>query len=188
MTVSAAAFGAIRPVTASLDVFLESTDPLTLTNAVAALLVLGDGRYVMQLRDFKPHIFYPGHWGLFGGAIEAGESENDALRRELHEELGLMAGILTRFVRLDFDLSAIGAGKVYRAVYVVPVTDEQFAAFDLREGLACEPLTAREILTERMVVPYDSFAVWMHHARLRLGPRARTKPAPGCHSTDGDRT
>jgi len=188
MAVSAAAIGAICPVTANLDVFLESTDPLTLTNAVAALLVLGDGRYVMQLRDFKPHIFYPGHWGLFGGAIDPGESENDALRRELHEELGLIAGIITRFVRLEFDLSPIGAGKVYRAVYEVPVADEQLAAFNLREGLACEALTAREILTERSVVPYDAFAVWMHHARLRLGPRVRTNPAPGCGSTDGDRT
>jgi 8-oxo-dGTP pyrophosphatase MutT (NUDIX family) len=174
-------------VNTNLDVFLDSTEPLIPTNAVAALLVLGDGRYVMQLRDSKPDIFYPGHWGLFGGAIDAGESENDALRRELHEELGFMVGIITRFVRLEFDLSAIGAGKVYRAVYEVPVTDEQMAAFDLREGLACQPLTARQILTERRVTPYDSFAVWMHYARSRLGPRVRTKPVLSSGSTDGDR-
>ena len=36
-------------------------------DAVAALLVHEDGSYIMQLRDSKPEIFYPGHWGCFGG-------------------------------------------------------------------------------------------------------------------------
>ena len=36
-------------------------------------------------------IFYPGHWGLFGGAMEPGEAADAALRRELQEELGLAA-------------------------------------------------------------------------------------------------
>jgi 8-oxo-dGTP pyrophosphatase MutT (NUDIX family) len=166
-------------VTGSFDVFLESTDPLVPTNAVAALLVLATGCYVMQLRDFKPHIFYPGHWGLFGGAVDPGESESEALRRELDEELGFAPRSVARFVRLEFDLSAIGGGKTYRAIYEVPVTDEEFAAFRLREGLACEPLTAREILTERKVTPYDSFAIWMHHARWRLTPGHRNATAGG---------
>jgi 8-oxo-dGTP pyrophosphatase MutT (NUDIX family) len=152
------------------EVFLGATEPLVPTNAVAALLVLDDGRYVMQLRDVKSHIFYPGHWGLFGGALDQGETDADALRRELDEELGFVPQTVSCFVRLDFDLSTIGAGKVYRAVYEVPVKDKEFAAFQLREGLACEALTARDILTERKVTPYDSFAVWMHYARKRLAP------------------
>jgi 8-oxo-dGTP pyrophosphatase MutT (NUDIX family) len=155
-------------VTASFDVFLQAADPLTPANAVAALLVLDDGRYAMQLRDFKPEIFYPGHWGLFGGAVDAGESEVDALRRELHEELGFMAGTITPFVRFDFDLSPIGSAKVFRAVYEVQVAGGEFDTFVLREGLACEALTARAILTELKVTPYDAFAVWLHHARGRF--------------------
>ena len=155
-------------VTATPDPFLESSVPLVPTDAVAALLTLEDARYVMQLRDLKPDIFYPGHWGLFGGAIDAGESETDALRRELEEELGFRVRTMARFVRLDFDLSAIGAGKVSRAVYQVPVTASEFAAFKLREGHACEAHTAGMILTELNVTPYDSFAIWLHHARRRL--------------------
>src|SRR5262245_60295753 len=80
-------FGA-HGVTEIAEVFLGSSVPLTPSNAVAALLVLPDGRYVMQLRDLKPHIFYPGHWGLFGGAVDEGEDERQALSRELAEELG----------------------------------------------------------------------------------------------------
>ena len=49
----------------------------------AALLATPDGRYLMQLRDPKPHILLPDHWALFGGAIDPGESAADAMRREL---------------------------------------------------------------------------------------------------------
>jgi 8-oxo-dGTP pyrophosphatase MutT (NUDIX family) len=44
--------------------------------------------YLLQLRDFKPSIIYPGHWGAFGGSIEEGESPSSALGRELIEEIG----------------------------------------------------------------------------------------------------
>src|SRR5689334_5984780 len=57
LDVAGAPAGARDIVTDSFDVFLESTDPLVPTNAVAALLMLAEGRYIMQLRDFKPHIF-----------------------------------------------------------------------------------------------------------------------------------
>ncbi len=172
-------------MTSMPDVFLGSIDLLLPTNAVAALLLLDDSRYIMQLRDVKPHIFYPGHWGLFGGALDEGETEADALRRELHEELGFTPRNLSRFVRLDFDLSAIGAGKLYRAVYEVPVTQMEFATFALREGLACQALTPRDILTELRVTPYDSFAVWLHYARERLAPADRNRPAPRPASGNG---
>lgn len=155
-------------MTEIVDVFLGSSDPLTPSNAVAALLVLPDGRYVMQLRDLKPHIFYPGHWGLFGGAVDEGEDERQALSRELAEELGFRPAGFDRFVRLDFDLSSIGIGKVYRVVYEVKVTNAEFASFRLHEGQACKALTARQILIEQLVTPYDSFAIWLHYHRERL--------------------
>ena len=50
--------------------FLTSTLPLRASDAVAALIVLDDGRYLMQKRDDFPAIWYPGHWGLFGGGVE----------------------------------------------------------------------------------------------------------------------
>ena len=153
-----------------VDAFLDSKDPLIPTDAVAALLVLEDGRYIMQLRDPKPNIFYPGHWGLFGGARDKNETEVEALNRELHEELGFKPREMSCFVRLHFDLSSIGVGQVSRAVYEISVTQTEVGSFDLCEGLACRALTARTILTELAVTPYDSFAIWLHYARQRLTP------------------
>ena len=59
--------------------FLTSSVPLRAGSAVAAIIVVDRERYLMQLRDDAPHIWYPGHWGLFGGAIDAGEDEIAAL-------------------------------------------------------------------------------------------------------------
>lgn len=45
-------------------------------------------KVLMQLRDFKQSINFPGHWGFFGGTVEKGESPERAAERELFEETG----------------------------------------------------------------------------------------------------
>ena len=88
--------------------YLTSSMPLRVSDAVAAILVVDRDRYLMQLRDDVPDIWYPGHWGLFGGAVDAGEDEIAALRRELREELELELQTAELFVRFDFDLTPMG--------------------------------------------------------------------------------
>ena len=34
-----------------------------------------DGKILLQLRDEKPNIYYPGVWGLFGGNVESNEKQ-----------------------------------------------------------------------------------------------------------------
>ena len=57
--------------------------------------------YLLQLRDFKSKIIYPGHWGAFGGAIEEGESPRTALGRELIEEIGYAPEAFNYFLSLE---------------------------------------------------------------------------------------
>jgi 8-oxo-dGTP diphosphatase len=48
-----------------------------------------DGRLLIYLRDDKPEIPFPSYWDLFGGHLEAGETPEQALVREVKEELGV---------------------------------------------------------------------------------------------------
>ena len=54
---------------------------------VALAMLQRDGRWLMQLRDEIPTIVAPGGWGLFGGHLDPGETPEQALRRELLEEI-----------------------------------------------------------------------------------------------------
>ena len=146
---------------------------------MAALLVLDDGRYVMQLRDHVPGIFYPGHWGCFGGAVDAGESPLAALERELEEELEYRMEPAALFTRFDFDLAPLGQKKVYRIYYEIRVSAGAFARFVLHEGAGMEAIDGRELVLERRVTPYDVFAVWLHFSRARF---ATAQASPGPHA------
>jgi len=44
---------------------------------------------LLQLRDSDPGIPFPGHWVLFGGELNAGETPRQAACREMKEELDL---------------------------------------------------------------------------------------------------
>ncbi len=57
--------------------------------AVKVFLINSKKEILLQLRDNKPGIYYPGYWGLLGGAVENNESELAAAKREIKEEINL---------------------------------------------------------------------------------------------------
>jgi 8-oxo-dGTP pyrophosphatase MutT (NUDIX family) len=151
--------------------FLTDNHPLRGEHAVAAIITVEDGRYLMQLRDDIPRIFYPGHWGCFGGAVSPEENDMEALQRELAEELAMPATAAEEFVRLDFDLSKLGQKQCYRTYYEIKVTEAAVSGFVLQEG-ADMRLIAPATLFDLLLTPYDSFALWLHFARDRFAPTA----------------
>lgn len=54
-----------------------------------ALLFDRDNKLLIYLRDDKPAIPFPNHWDFFGGHVEEGETPEQALCRELQEEIGV---------------------------------------------------------------------------------------------------
>lgn len=159
---------AARAASRAEECFVGTREPLRAADAVAALLILDDGRYVMQLRDTLPTIFYPDHWGCFGGAVGDGEAPLAALKRELQEELEYTPGAATEFARFDFDFSRVGQPKVYRIYYEIHVPTTAFRRFVLHEGAAFEAIGGRDLLTQHKVTPYDAYAVWMHMSKKRF--------------------
>jgi 8-oxo-dGTP diphosphatase len=57
---------------------------------IAAIILENDmGEFLLYLRDNKPGIPFPDHWDLIGGHVEDGETPDEALVREVKEELGI---------------------------------------------------------------------------------------------------
>ncbi|OGF22900.1 hypothetical protein A2Y83_00845 [Candidatus Falkowbacteria bacterium RBG_13_39_14] len=68
---------------------------------IAAIILENDkGGILLYLRDNKSTIPFPHHWDLFGGHVEDGETVEEALVREVKEEL-------------DFDLQEYSFFKKY---------------------------------------------------------------------------
>ena len=147
----------------AMNLFIGSGQ-LAFRDAAAALLVLPNGRYVMQLRTDRPGVFFPGFWGCFGGAMNSGESPPEALKRELREELGLDLPNSTYFSNVEFDLGFMGQGRITRHYFEIALNESDFERISLGEGLAFGALSAEDLL-HRRTVPYDAYAVWLHSTR-----------------------
>lgn len=104
------------------------------------------------------------HGGLFGGAFEPGKSRETALRRELQEDLGYAPDSMRHFTNIEYDFECLGGRRCIRVFYEVKLPVDKLAHFRLTEGRAMEALGIADILLKKRVVPYDSFALWMHHA------------------------
>ncbi len=96
-------------------------------------------KLLMQLRDPIPGIAYPGHWGLFGGHLEPGESPEAALRRELIEEIGYEA------VQLDY-FGNYGDDTIHRHIFTGPLT-VTINRLSLQEGWDMALLSWEELKT-----------------------------------------
>jgi mutator protein MutT len=57
---------------------------------IAAIILENDkSEILLYLRDSKPGIPFPNHWDLIGGHVEDGETPEEALVREVKEELNI---------------------------------------------------------------------------------------------------
>jgi 8-oxo-dGTP diphosphatase len=73
--------------------------------SVITLLHVDYAKCLLQLRDFKSSIPFPGVWGGFGGKLKKGESPKLAGCRELKEELGYSPDRISYFRDYVFDKS-----------------------------------------------------------------------------------
>ena len=79
-----------EPLEPRRPVDVEPLEPRRPVDVAVGVLIAADGRFLLTSRPADK--VYAGHWEFPGGKLEAGESVEQALRRELHEELGITIG------------------------------------------------------------------------------------------------
>ena len=116
-----------------------------------------ESSYLLQLRDNKEGIHYPGKIGLFGGLIEIDENPRAALIREVEEELSitLKAISLVTIMTLDnvFTNGLFDLRRRYFFVAKLNQTDSQKLV--LREGQALIRMECLSSSYASEFVPYD---------------------------------
>ena len=111
---------------------------------VAVFLRANNGSYLLQLRDDNPSIEFPGHWGLFGGTIENGESPCEAASRELEEEIEIRIVPEEIYEYRQYLLSN------YRVHACICDMEIPLSKLTLQEGTDLGLFSINEILTGRL--------------------------------------
>ncbi len=121
--------------------------------AVEAILKTKDGKFLFQERDGDTKI-YPNMVGLFGGAVEKGETGLDAIKRELKEELNLdLNDCQINFIG---NTSSLQKGKLHSVFYVTGI-EKKF--LELNEGKSILEFTLENFLKNKNITPFAKNAI-----------------------------
>lgn len=137
----------------------------------AALILSTDGRYLLQKRDDKLGVYFPNHWGLFGGALEEDETPHLGLMRELQEELGsefcrsLDYEAIEKLGDFTFDFKKLGFDNILRHYFLINNAPKSSGLISLGEGRDYGFYSGEFALQKLKLVPYDGFVIWLHWAK-----------------------
>lgn len=96
-----------------------SLAPDTAARTIVVGLVWNRRRQLLLCKMHPERGVFPGQWGLPGGGIEPGERMDEALRRELREELGIEIDDLEPALFKDGLYEKVFADGTRRAVYMI---------------------------------------------------------------------
>ena len=133
----------------------------------SAVIIYFKEKILLVLRSNNKKIFYPNHYGLFGGAKEKNETYLGAAKRELLEETNI--NILKQDIKylLDINFSFPNSKLINRRIYTHQINDlNKFKKFFiLGEGVSQKFFTYNQIKNLSNIVPYDKLALDLFFAR-----------------------
>lgn len=136
--------------------------------SVGAIIYDSEGKLLLQKRDLKKSIFFPGLWGVFGGACEKNENGSETIVREIYEELRIPIALPKLFITLEITSIDLSSEPRNRQFYEVHFSEEMKHNIALQEGEGYHFFNPNELPDATEVVPFDLAAVTMFvHSRLR---------------------
>ena len=85
----------VQPLIADAGLARTGGPDRPVVDVAVAVLVRADGAFLLTSRPQGK--VYEGYWEFPGGKLEPGETVEQALQRELHEELGIRTGVIRRW-------------------------------------------------------------------------------------------
>ena len=124
----------------------------------AGAIIFIKNKYLLQLRENKKNIYFPGFWGVFGGLLEKNEGFEKGLEREVKEETNLNVKaskmiLSNNFRFLDYKIR-------YRMYFECKVLDK--SKINLNEGRDFKFYSFKE-LRKLQIVPLDLAAIHYHY-------------------------
>lgn len=137
-----------------------------MTEICVIWLALPDGKVALQRRDKNTNIS-AGLLSLFGGHVEAGETPDEAMRRELAEETSLNVPSLNISRVTNVELPHPNDPAITRMVYIyrTAIDSDDFEVF---EGEGSETYSIAD-LKERQDLGSSLMYVMVHFKDLHLG-------------------
>lgn len=133
---------------------------------IAAIILENDSsELLLYLRDNKPGIPFPDCWDLIGGHVEEGETPEEALIREVKEELGITLDEFRFFRRYECRTGDAYPNEKYIFAGRIDIPIENITLY---EG-------ERAQYFKRSEIPYVNFAnilreVVMDYINVTYGP------------------
>ena len=78
-------------------------------------VIFCNNKYLLQLRDKKKNIYFPGFWGVFGGLLNKREKFTEAIVREIKEETNLSVKVSKMIILNNFTI--FGSKKIRKRIY-----------------------------------------------------------------------
>jgi 8-oxo-dGTP pyrophosphatase MutT (NUDIX family) len=121
----------------------------------------GFGRLLLQKREQKKTIYFPGLWGVFGGACNDGEHPKDAARREIIEELAIDKQHNFRYL-FHLSIQSPDLGEVReRHFYCTQFSKDDLDNIQLYEGETFQLFSPNRLPKPIDFVPFDLAAILM---------------------------